>query len=106
MGSTRLCGLNKPPVIGTSNIGIPIESGWMSGEGRLSLEPPLMDHMLFLKRANKHFLFRLSNTWQRNTAVIIYPSSCSFLPFYVLLPHPQLYVKAASVGSEINVMNE
>lgn len=27
MGFARLCGLNKPPVIGTSNIGIPVKSG-------------------------------------------------------------------------------
>lgn len=59
MGFARLCSLNKPPVIGISSIGIPIKSGHVSGEWRLSLESPLMDHMLFLKRANKYFLFRL-----------------------------------------------
>lgn len=79
MGSPSLCALNKASLSGVSNIGVPIASDQVPGERRLSLEPPLMDHMLFLKRANKHFLFGPSNTWQRNTAVIIYPSSCSSL---------------------------
>lgn len=76
-GCTRFCGLMSPwhwnPqfLAHTSNLAL--------CQDRKALDTPLKDHMLFSREQTNPFCLRPTNTWQRNIAVIIYPSSCSLL---------------------------